>query len=95
MIQNPHLYSFDCVSVFRHLPLTGEEEDEDVHSLRGVTEDQPGSSATKRRMQQIFKSPAKKIILKPFARFVVNVSLSIIFACDNINHCKVNPISYV
>jgi hypothetical protein len=95
MTQNPYPYSFDCVGVFCPLPLAGEEEHEDVHSLRGGTEDQPGSSATKRRTRQIFKSLAKKVIFRPFGRFVVDVSDSIIVACDNMNHCKVSPISYV
>ena len=50
--------------------LADEEEDVDVHSLRGGIEDLPGSSATKRRIRQIFKSPAKKVIFMPFCRFV-------------------------
>lgn len=76
MTQNPYPYSFDCVGVVRPLPLAGEEEHEDVHSLRGGTEDQLRSSATKRRTRQIFKSPAKKVIFWHFGRFVVNVTLS-------------------
>ena len=38
-----------------------EEEDEDVHSLRHGTGDRLGSSATKRRSRQIFKSLPKKV----------------------------------
>jgi hypothetical protein len=95
MTQNPYPYSFDDVVVFILLPLAGEEEDEDVHSLREGTEDQAGSSATKKRARQIFKSPAKKVIFMPVGRFVVDVSDAITFACDNMNHCKVSPISCV
>jgi hypothetical protein len=41
--------------------IADEEEDEDVHSLRHATGDRLGSSATKRRSRQIFKSPPKKV----------------------------------
>jgi hypothetical protein len=83
------------VVVFLPLPIAGEEEDEDVYSLRGGREDQAGSSATKKRPRQIFKSPAKKVIFMPVGRFVVDVFDAITIACGNMNHCKVSPISCV
>jgi hypothetical protein len=51
-------------------PLADEENDEDVHILRGGTSDLPRSSATKECTRQIFKSLAKNVIFMPSCRFV-------------------------
>ena len=81
-----------------HLYLTvwlDKEEDEDVHSLRGGTENLPGSSATKRRSRQIFKSPPKKVIFMFFSYVCLKISDVVFSRCESMNHCKVTQFSCV
>ena len=67
-----HPRCHDITNSVVKIPLADEEEDVDVHQVRHGTEDPPGSSATKRRSRHLFKSPAKKVILK---------FLRMLFAC--------------
>jgi hypothetical protein len=41
-------------------PLADEEEDEDVHSLRGGTSDMPGSSVNKEVHKENIQEPSQK-----------------------------------
>jgi hypothetical protein len=47
------------------LPITDEEEDDDVLSMQEATVEVPRSSATKKKARKIFKTPPKKSVTGP------------------------------
>lgn len=61
--QPGHPRCHDITNYVVNIPIA-DEEDAEVNPVRQGTEDPPGSSATKRRSRHLFKSPAKKVILK-------------------------------